>query len=283
MRDVGEVRLHVVEARPKDFDARATPLVVLCHGFPEFWWSWRHQMRALADAGMWAVAPDMRGYGGSDKPARVAAYDVDRVADDVAGLIRALGRDRASVVGHDWGGAIAYHFAAEHGAMLDRLAILNAPHLYVMLRSLRRRKQAKKSSYMFLFQLPFGLAERAARKDDYAGFRKMFTIDGLAPDEIEAYIDALKTPGALTGGMSYYRAMTRRVLRFAVPRAKRIDRPVLVIWGDRDRHLGSELATPPSRWVPDVRVVHVANASHWVQNDAVAEVNALLVDFLGVR
>jgi pimeloyl-ACP methyl ester carboxylesterase len=278
--DAGEVRLHVVEARPEGW--KDAPLVVLCHGFPEHWWSWRHQLVALRDAGFWAVAPDMRGYADSDKPKGVDAYDVDRLAGDVAGLVRALGRDKAHVVGHDWGGIVAWRFAELHQPMLERLAVLNVPHLRVMLKHLLVWRQMKKSWYIFFFQLP-GIAERFASKDDFAAIRKMFAIDGFAQDEIDRYVDALKKPGALTAGMSYYRAITRRVLRRDIPKPVKIERPVLVIWGDRDRALGKEMAEPPPRWVPNARVVHLAEASHWVQNDAPEQVNELLVPFLRGR
>jgi pimeloyl-ACP methyl ester carboxylesterase len=285
-RDVGEVKLHVVEARPRGATAQTppadVPLVVLCHGFPEFWWTWRRQLRALAGAGLWAVAPDMRGYGESDKPARVDAYDIDALAGDVAGLIRALGRERAIVVGHDWGGAVAWRFAELYPEMLDRLAILNVPHPRVMLSHIWRPRQARKSWYIFFFQLG-RLAERAAAKDDFAAIRKMFAVDGVAPDEIERYVEALRTPGALRAGMSYYRAVARRVLTGNAPRPRRIDAPVLVIWGDRDRALGKEMAEPPPRLVPNARVVHIEHAPHWVQNAAPDEVNALLLDFIAPR
>jgi epoxide hydrolase 4 len=279
--DVGEVRLHVAEARPRGSNGSPpedAPLVVLLHGFPEFWWSWRHQLRALEAAGFWAVAPDMRGYNESDKPRGVAAYRVEALAGDVAGLIRALGRKTAFVVGHDWGAVIAWVFAEEHPEMLERLAILNVPHPLQMLRGLRRPAQLKKSWYMFFFQLP-KIPEKAAAKDDFAAVRRTFAADRVPREDIEHYVDAIRVPGALTSAMNYYRSAIRRVFTGDVPKRKRIESPVLVIWGDRDRYLGSELAEPPARFVPNARVVHVPEATHWVQNDAPERVNELLIDF----
>jgi epoxide hydrolase 4 len=276
--ETGEVKLHVAEARPENYEA--APLVVLLHGFPEHWWSWRHQMKALAAAGYWAVAPDMRGYNESEKPIGVRAYEVERLAADVAGLIRALGRDDAIVAGHDWGAVVAWHFAMEHGSMLRRLAILNVPHPLAMMRGLLRPKQLRKSWYIFFFQLPGGLAERGFEKDDFAHLRRTFQADGLTGEEIERYIDALRVPGVATAAMSYYRAAVRRVLRGRLAKIRRIDHPVLVIWGEPDRLLGTEMAAPPPKLVPNARVVVVPNASHWVQSAAPDRVNELLLEFV---
>lgn len=281
--DVGGVHLHVAEARPDDAKGRArvpddVPLVVFVHGFPEFWWSWRHQLRAFAEAGYWAVAPDMRGYNESDKPEGVAAYDIDELSRDVAGLIRALGRTKAIVVGHDWGAIVAWNFAEAYPEMLSRLAILNVPHPRRVALGMRRPSQLLKSWYIFVIQLA-GFAERVASRDDFILLRKGFAADGLRSQEIESYIDALRVPGALTGGMNYYRAAFRRAITEGLPKSRRIDAPVLVIWGDRDRYLNKELADPPRRLVPNARVVHLPEATHWVQNVATEKVNELLLGF----
>ena len=276
--DVGEVRLHVAEARPAGGTTDA-PLVVFLHGFPEAWFSWRHQMHALAAAGFWAVAPDMRGYNESDKPTGVHAFEIERLCDDVAGLIRALGREDAIVVAHDWGAVVAWELAQIHRAMTKKLAILNVPHPLSMQRGLRTLRQIKKSWYIFFFQIPF-VPERTIAKNDFAYLRKMFRADRFPAEEIETYIDAARVPGALTSAINYYRAVARRVATGTARKQTIIDCPVLVIWGDRDRYLGRELADPPRRFVPNARVVHVPEANHWVQNVAPAEVNALLLDFV---
>lgn len=287
--DVGAVHLHVAEARPRSPEGALAegseavspevPLVVFLHGFPEHWWSWRHQLRAFADAGLWAVAPDMRGFNESDKPAGVASYDIERLADDVAGLIRALGRDTAIVVGHDWGAIVAWMFAQRHAPMVSRLAILNVPHPVVMMRGFLRLEQLRKSWYVFFFQLPAGIPERAIAKDNWARLRQTFAEDGLGKDDIEAHVNAMRRPGAVTAGMSYYRAALRRLFTGRTPKPKRIECPVLVIWGDGDRHLGKEMAAPPPRFVPNARVEHIPDASHWVQNAAPERVSELLLAF----
>lgn len=275
--DIGEVRLNVVEAGEP-----AGPLVVLLHGFPDFSYSWRNQIPELAAAGYRVVAPDMRGYGRSDKPSGVNAYRLDRLADDVAGLIRALGADRAAVVGHDWGATVAWWFAMRHPDLLDRLVILNVPHPARLRDALRMPGQWLRSSYGLFFQLPW-LPEAVLRAGRFAVLRRELREDPTRPDaftapDIERYVDAWSQPGALTGGLNYYRALARRApSRKAV---RRIDAPVLVIWGQLDRFIRPELAEPPEDLVPDGRVVRLPHASHWVQHDEPERVNRLLLEFL---
>lgn len=288
--DAGEVHLHLVELG-------AGPPVVFLHGFPEFWWSWRRQLPALAAAGFRAVAPDLRGYGGSDKPPEVDAYALPRLAADVAGLVRSLGVGRAAVIGHDWGGVVAWEFAAHYPELLDRLAVLNAPHPASLLRALRRPAQLLRSSYMALFQLP-AVPERLLFLRDGALLRRGLRAGRTTPAgkaELDAYVEAGRAANALRGGLDYYRAMGRRLVqaRFGGARGStgsprpgvgsrggRIDAPVLVIWGERDAFLGPELATPPRHVVPEPRVERIPGAGHGVMLDAADEVNRLLVEFL---
>lgn len=280
--DLPGVRLHYVEAG-------AGPLVVLLHGFPEAWFAWQHQIPALAAAGYRVVAPDMRGYNLSGKPAGVRAYTTDRLTSDVAALIRAVGDHGpdgdvapAVVVGHDWGAAVAWLFAMSHPELLARLAILNLPHPARMMQGLRTLRQLRKSWYIFFFQLPW-LPEASFRARDYAVLRGTLRRDPVWPgafsdEDIARYVAAAAEPGALTSGMNYYRALIRYPQ--AAGRVQRIEAPVLVIWGERDRYLGPELAEPDPRWVPHCRVERLPDASHWVQADAAERVNALLVGFL---
>jgi pimeloyl-ACP methyl ester carboxylesterase len=291
--DLGDVRLHCAEALPsrvaKSKGGKGTSgvasepgrakLVILLHGFPEFWWSWRHQMRALADAGLHVVAPDMRGYNLSDKPSRTKAYRLENLTTDVARLIRAHGAERAHVVGHDWGGGIAWLFAMAYPEMVERLGILNGPHPIDMVRGLRRPDHLKRTWYMFFFQIP-GLPERIIARDDFRALRRFLRRDGLTDAEVERYIEALRRDGALRGGISYYRAMMRAFVTRSLPRFRRIEAPVMVVWGERDRYLGKDLARPDPEWVPNARVELLPEAGHWVQRDAPDRVNSLLVDFL---
>jgi epoxide hydrolase 4 len=275
--DLDEVRLHYVEAGPAD-----APLVVLLHGFPEFWYGWRHQIPALASAGLRVIAPDMRGYNLSSKPADVSAYAPSRLAGDVRGLIVERGASTACVAGHDWGAAVAWLTAMAHPEVVQRLAILNVPHPRRMLGELRRpSRQLVKSWYMFFFQLPW-LPEQAVRADNWRAFRHGFDHDArpgaFSPEDIDRYREAWAQPGAVTATINYYRAALRRPgsRRDASP----ITAPTLVIWGEHDRYLSSELAEPDRADVPGLeRVVRLPEASHWVQHDCPQRVSELLIGF----
>jgi len=270
------VRLHYVEAGDG-------PLVVLLHGFPEFWYGWRRQIPALAQAGLRVVAPDMRGYNLSDRPPAWRAYDIDLLAGDVAGLIRSLGEEHAYVVGHDWGAAVAYATAMRHPDVVRRLAILNVPHPERMLEGFRTLRQLRKSWYMFFFQLP-AVPERALARDGFS-FAKRSLRAGSAPgsftdDDLDRYADAWSQPGALTGMINYYRAALRQSPRAAAARMRPIEAETMVIWGQRDQHLGAELAEPSRALVPNVRMEWIPDAGHFVQHDAADRVNELLAGFV---
>jgi len=270
----GGIRLHYVEAGEG-------PLVVLLHGFPEFWYSWRHQIAPLAQAGYHVVAPDMRGYDLSDKPQSWRSYDTGLLADDIAGLVHSFGEQSAIVVGHDWGAAVAYTVAMRHPDMVRRLAILNVPHPTRMLEGFRTLRQLRKSWYMFFFQIP-RLPEHLIARDDYSFAKRSLRADSkdaFTDEDLERYVDAWSQPGALTGMINYYRAALRRSPGKTLALMKPIEAPTLVIWGMRDRHIGSELAEPAPEWVPNVHVERIADATHWVQHDAPERVNELLLGF----
>jgi pimeloyl-ACP methyl ester carboxylesterase len=274
----GGVGLHVVRAGPD----RGVP-VVLLHGFPEHWISWRRQIPALARAGFAVLAPDLRGYHLSDKPAAPDAYRLRALVEDVAALVRDTGQPKAHVVGHDWGGIVAWTFAGEHPELLDRLVILNAPHLRLYVGKAWRPPQLLKSWYVLFFRLP-GLSERALSAGDFAAVRRMFRDLPTRPDaftaaDIDEYVAALSRSGSLTAGLNYYRAnLTPARLRIA--RAARTDAETLVLWGDRDPALGVELLEGIERVAPRARVRRLPGVGHWVQNEAPAAVNRALIGFL---
>jgi pimeloyl-ACP methyl ester carboxylesterase len=273
--EVGDVRLHYVEAGEG-------PLIVLLHGFPEFWFGWRRQIRPLAAAGFRVVAPDMRGYNLSSRPAGVAAYTADRLAADVRGLIRERGAESALLVGHDWGATVAWGTAINHPEVVDRLAILNVPHPRRLLHGLRTPRQLLKSWYFFFFQLP-GLPERCVRARRWWYFRH-FLHDArpgaYTPQDIERYVEAWSQPGAATAMLNYYRAALRQSPKRAEARLRPIQAPTLVIWGQRDRYVGPELAEPNRDDVPNLdRVARLPDASHWVHHDEPERVTQLLIDF----
>jgi pimeloyl-ACP methyl ester carboxylesterase len=275
--DLGDVRLHYVEAGEGS-------LVLLLHGFPQFWYQWRHQIPALVEAGFRVVAPDMRGYNLSDKPLGVRAYRVELLARDVERLILACGEQTAVVVGHDWGAIAAWIAAMRHPERVEKLAILNVPHPARSLDGLLSPMQLLRSSYMFFFQIP-RLPEEVIRAGDFGLLRSVFRSDPVQPEaltaeDIERYIEAIAQPGVLTASLNYYRALLRnpREMRALL---QRVEAPVLVIWGEKDRFLSRRLAEPPRLWVPNlIRVKRLPDASHWVAEDRPLEVNTLLLDFL---
>ena len=272
----GALELHVVEAG-------AGPPVLLLHGFPEFWYSWRHQLGPLAAAGFRAVAPDLRGYGQSDKPRAVGDYAIEHLVADVRALVLELGGEPVTLVGHDWGGALAWEVALRCPELVRRLAILNAPHPLSMQRALRTWRQLRKSWYMLFFQLP-RLPERWLLQGESRRMRSMLRRDpvrpdAFAPEDIERYVEAIQRPGAARGAIHWYRAALRRLPGAARAPWTPVEAPVLVIWGEADRYLGPELAQPPARWAPRAEVVRLPAASHWVQVDAAARVSELLVEF----
>jgi pimeloyl-ACP methyl ester carboxylesterase len=278
VRGADGVRLHAVEAG-------SGPLVVLLHGFPEFWYGWRHQLPALARAGFHAVAPDLRGYNLSDKPASLEAYRADRVAEDVAALVRELSDGRGvAVVGHDWGGIIAWLLAARAPELVDRLAILNAPHPRQFRATLRRPTQLLRSWYMGLFQLPL-LPEALLSAGDFALLRRALRADALREGaftdaDLQRYAEAFGQPGALTASLNYYRASVRHPLEESQFPERPVLAPTLVVWGRKDPHLVPDLARVDGDLVRDVRVEELPEAGHFVQHDAPDRVNALLGDFL---
>lgn len=278
MLDVGEVRLRVLSQGER----QGRPPVVLLHGFPEFAYSWRHQMEALAQAGFQAVAPDLRGYNLSDKPRGIASYHIDKLAADVAGLARALAAPRIFLVGHDWGGAIAWHVAARHPELIERLAILNAPHPRVMARLVRSRRglrQLRRSWYMLYFQLPL-LPERMVLSPEFLprALRGTSVRKGTFTDEdLARYRAALTQPGAATAAINYYRAVVRDF--FGAERIGAIEAPTLVLWGEQDAFLGTELLDELPGVVPRLRVERFADAGHWIQQEQPGRVSDALLEF----
>jgi epoxide hydrolase 4 len=270
--EIGDQRLHYVEAGEG-------PLIVLLHGFPEFWYGWRLQIQPLAAAGFRVVAPDMRGYNLSSKPDGVASYAGDLLAADVRGLIHERGAESAMLVGHDWGGTAAWTTAMNHPEVVDRLAILNAAHPRKLLQGLHHPGQLRKSWYFFFFDLP-DLPEAVVHANRWHFFRHFLhdAHPAYTPEEIDRYVKAWSQPGASAGMINYYRSSVRQ--KHAEAQIRTISAPTLVIWGQRDRYLGQELAEPDHDDVPNLdRVERLPDASHWVHHDEHERVNQLLTDF----
>jgi pimeloyl-ACP methyl ester carboxylesterase len=273
------ISLHVAAAGPL-----GGPLVILLHGFPDSWYGWRKQIAFLADRGFRVLAPDQRGYNTSDKPAGVAAYRIDELARDVVGLIDQTGRERAHVVGHDWGGGVAWRLGVRYPERLDRLVVMNCPHPSVMMKALRTNvRQLGKSWYMFYFQLPWlpeagfsggKMAERTARAMARTANPGSFTEEDLVK-----YREAWAQPGAARGMLNWYRAIFRRGRRERAA-ARKVRVPTLLVWGAHDAFLGRELAYASLACCEDVRLEVLEEATHWVQVDEPERVNRLLEEFL---
>jgi len=270
------VRLHVVQAGPVD-----GPLVILLHGFPEYWAGWRQQIPALAAAGYRVWAPDQRGYNTSDKPPGVAAYNLDELALDVVGLIDAAGAQKVFVAGHDWGAAVAWWLGIKHADRLEKLAILNVPHPAVMRRRLRTHfSQLRKSWYMFFFQLPW-LPERVLARNGGERFMRGIQVSSppgaFSEEDVQGYLAAWAQPGAWTGMINWYRAMFQKPPTPA--RSYRVTLPTRILWGKRDAVLEWEMAETSLELCDQGELFFIAEAAHFVQHDAPARVNELLVDF----
>ncbi len=275
------IRLHVVQSGPID-----GPLVILLHGFPEFWYGWSKQIPALTAAGYRVWAPDQRGYNLSDKPKGIDAYTLDRLAADVVGLIDASGRDKVLLVGHDWGAAVTWWTALKYPERLTKIAVLNVPHPTVINRMLRSNfAQLRKSWYIFFFQIPW-LPETLASLNHWRAGLQMLKAssrpDTFSEADLDRYREAWAQPGAYTAMLNWYRALVQRRpdTRLA---SVRISVPTLLIWGVQDVALGREMAQPSIDLCDDGRLVFIEEATHWVQHDEPARVNQLLLEFLATK
>jgi pimeloyl-ACP methyl ester carboxylesterase len=279
------LRMQALEAGPAH-----GPLVLLLHGFPELSESWREVLPVLGAAGFRAVAPDLRGYGGTDRPSY--GYDLDTLASDIYQLARHLQPDRpAHVVGHDWGGGIAYHLAAFHPEVVDRLAVINAPHPAIMIRRLWNPAQLARSWYMFAFQLPW-LPERKLSKDGGAAVprlirRAMVNPSRVSDERLAPYARNFSHPEAARAALAYYRAAIRGSLtpwglRRMLRRYPRIRAPFLLLWAEEDIALGRELTYGLEPWFeqpPQVR--YLPGVGHFAPLEAPEQVAAGLLEHLG--
>lgn len=259
-------------------------LALLLHGFPECAYSWRHQIPLLARLGYRVWAPNLRGYGASERPEGVAEYTIDKLEQDVADLIDASGAKHVTLVAHDWGAVIAWTFAMGGLRPLDRLVIMNVPHPACFERGIRTLRQLRRSWYIFFFQIPW-LPETLIAARGYEAiersFRGMAVDKSRFPDEvIDVYKKNAAEPGALTAMVSYYRAIPRST---RIQRARgypKIEVPTLMVWGEQDAALGKELTYGTDEYVSDLTLRYLPGVSHWVQQEAPERVNAILEAWL---
>jgi len=275
---INKIRMHyVTHGKGK--------IVILLHGFPEFWYSWRFQIKEIGKY-FKVIAPDLRGYNETDKPIGVENYKIDILTQDILELIRNLGEDKAIIVGHDWGGAIAWEFAKYHPERTEKLIILNCPPISILQEEIvKNKEQAKKSQYIIFFQTP-EIPEKTLSENDYAMLK--YTLKDMAikkelwdDETLSKYVNALKMP-ALSCGINYYRASFKYPIK-AKQRQMKVLCPTLVIWGEKDRALGRELTD----YFPDIvdgpySIKFIPDVGHWVQQEAPDLVNKYILEFLSV-
>jgi len=271
----GDVGLQVVAAGPA-----GGPVVVLLHGFPEFWYGWRRQIEPLAAAGFRVVVPDQRGYNLSGKPSGVSAYALTELVSDVIAIADQLGQNKIILAGHDWGAAVAWSAALLYPQRIAKLAVLNVPHPSVMRKFLSTRpRQLLRSWYMFLFQFPwlpeaifsafhFRIGSQALLRSSRPGT--------FSAEDLVQYRAAWSQPGALTGMINWYRALFRTRVKFS---DKIVRVPTRILWGERDAFLLTEMARESLSYCTNAELFTFAKATHWLQHEEPARVSELLIDF----
>jgi len=271
----GDVCLHAVAAGPRDGQ-----VVILLHGFPEFWYGWNRQIEPLAAAGFRVIVPDQRGYNLSGKPSGVAAYALNELVSDVIAIGAQLGQEKIFLAGHDWGAAVAWSAALLHPQRIAKLSVLNVPHPSVMRKFLSRRpRQLLRSWYMFFFQLPL-LPEAIFSAFRYrVGARSLLRSSRpgtFSAEDLAQYRAAWAQPGALTGMINWYRALFRFRTKFP---DRTVHVPTRILWGERDAFLLAEMANESLRYCTSAELFTFANASHWLQHEEPVRVSELLIDF----
>jgi epoxide hydrolase 4 len=271
----GDIHLHAVAAGPA-----TGPVVILLHGFPEFWYSWHRQLEPLASAGFRVIVPDQRGYNLSSKPRGIAAYAISNLVSDVIAIADHVGAERFFLAGHDWGAAVAWATAMAHPQRVAKLAILNVPHPSVLFRFLRRNpRQLRRSWYMFFFQLPW-LPEFAFSCRKFAlGVRSLVASSRagtFSSTALQQYRAAWSQPGALTGMINWYRAAFRHRSKFADPTVRV---PTKILWGQRVAFLLFEMAQASLRYCTNAELLAFPDATHWLHHEEPARIAELLIEF----
>ena len=271
----GDVTLHAVVAGAKN-----GPVVVLLHGFPEFWYGWHRQIEPLVAAGFRVVVPDQRGYNLSSKPRGVAAYALTELVSDVIAIVDQLGQQEIFLAGHDWGAAVAWSVALLHPQRIAKLVVLNVPHPSVMGRFLSTRlRQLLRSWYIFFFQLPILPEALFSAFNFCVGARSLLRSSRpgtFSEDDLAQYCAAWSQRGALTAMINWYRALFRFGTRFS---DRTVHVPTRILWGERDAFLLSEMAHESLRYCAKGELFNFTNASHWLQHEEPARVSELLIDF----
>jgi pimeloyl-ACP methyl ester carboxylesterase len=293
--DVNGVRIHYASAGAglgTGAAAGASKLILFLHGFPEFWYAWREQLVEFG-RDYFAVAPDMRGYNLSSKPAEIERYEISQLVGDVRALVGRLGAKSCFLVGHDWGGVVAWAAAIACPDVVEKLVIINSPHPAIFQRELQENPaQQQASQYMLVFRSPE--AEAMLSANNFALMQDSILGEGLRrgyfteADRL-AYVEAWSQPGALTGGLNYYRAAKIGPPSGASDEASHmklnfpsldVKAPTLVIWGEKDPYLLTGNLNGLDRYVRNLRVERIPDATHWVVHEKPALVNSLIRSFL---
>ena len=285
--EVNDVKLHYIKAGPEDGD-----LIIFLHGFPQFWYMWRDQLLDFSKDYL-AVAPDMRGYNLSSKPEEIEKYQPHQIVEDIRALVEEhFNRKKCILVGHDWGGVIAYPFANLHPNLVEKLIIINAPHPNIFARLLSKNKDQQSSSQYVLFF-------RSQNAEGYLSASNYKNILGIivtpemefTEDDKQMYINAWSQPGALTGGLNYYRAgglkppsqgerindLTEKQLELS---PVMINVPTLVIWAEKDTALTTHNLEGLDEYIPELKIKRIPEGSHWIINERPDKINSLIREFL---
>ena len=281
--DVNNIRVHYVTVGKGK-------LIMFLHGFPEFWYEWKNQL-AEFERNYQAVAPDMRGYNLSSKPVEVEQYRMKYLVEDIRALAEHLGHKKFILVAHDWGGGVAWPFAMRHPEYLEKLIIINAVHPATFIRELRdNTAQQKASQYILVYRTDE--AEDILARNNYAILVDNLLGDGIrqgyfTEEDKKAYIKAWSQPGALTGGLNYYRAAhlgsftgESDVSLSVDPSLFMVNVPTLVIWGEKDKWLLTGNLEGLEKYVPDLAIKRIPDGSHWVIHEKPGLVNTYIREFI---
>ncbi|WP_017813973.1 MULTISPECIES: alpha/beta fold hydrolase [Paenibacillus] len=271
------INLHVAQAGPMD-----GPLVILLHGFPEFWHGWMNQIEALVAEGYRVWAPDQRGYNLSDKPQGIESYTLDVLVDDIAGLIQSSGHAQVDMVGHDWGAIVLWRLSERYPELIRRQVIMNVPHPAVMMDFLKSHaKQMMKSAYVFFFQIP-DLPEKILASKDWkrlTGMLQQSANEGaFSEEELDLYREAWSQPGADTAMLNWYRALMQK--RPEISDTAMITVPTRMIWGSNDQALSKEMSDLSIRKCENGELIHLDHCTHWLHHEDPTRVNTLILQHL---
>ncbi|MFS0561321.1 alpha/beta hydrolase [Terribacillus sp. 179-K 1B1 HS] len=275
------INLHMAAAGPNDGE-----LVILLHGFPEFWYGWKEQIVPLAEQGFRVLALDQRGYNLSDKPEGADKYVLDMLRDDVLSVIRVFQREKAIIIGHDWGGVVGWHLAVTRPEHVEKFIVINMPHPASMPKILATEPlQWFKSSYMAFFQMQDAL-ERSLAANDYhrlaMALTKFSQAGAFSQLDVDHYKEAWAKPGALTGMLNWYRALTEKdnISMYGKKDSVMVHVPTKIIWGIKDQFLLKKLAQKSTEFCTDYELVYIDDATHWVHHEQPEIVNRLIKEFL---